>query len=105
MLARAQDCERAVVTGNRRTSRARLALVARHGGIAKVDTPCALQQVSTNRCHVADLRRSALQDRLRQYRIVLLHLEMTRQTGIANGRSNLQAAIGHDFNLVEWQAI
>src|SRR5260221_5380909 len=66
MIARAQNSERTIMTSNSRASAAGLALVARHRGIAEVDTTCALQQVPTNRSHVADLSRSALQDRLRQ---------------------------------------
>src|SRR5438132_5586440 len=105
MITRAKNGERAIVTGNGWASAARLALVARHSGIAEVDTPCALQEIPTNRSHVTDLRRSALQDRQRQNRIILLHLRVIREIGIANGSSNLQSAIGHEFNLVEWQAI
>src|SRR6266478_9388977 len=105
MLTRAKNGERAIVTGNGWASATRLALVARHRGIAEVDTTCALQQVPTNSSHIADLSRSALQYRLRQNRIILLHLRVIREIGIANGSSDLQSAIGHEFNLVEWQAI
>src|SRR6266404_6822439 len=105
MLTRAKNGERAIVTGNGWASGARLALVAWHGGVAEVDTTCALQQVSTNSSHIADLSRSALQYRLRQNRIILLHLRMICEIRIANGSSDLQSAIGHEFNLVERQAI
>src|SRR6266478_7697681 len=105
MLTRAKNGERAIVTGNGWATGARLALVAWHRSVAEVDTTCALQQVPTNSSHIADLIRSALQYRLRQNRIILLHLRVIREIGIANGSSDLQSAIGHEFNLVEWQAI
>src|SRR5260370_40698993 len=71
----------------------------------EVDATCALEQVSTNSSHIADLSRSALQYRLRQNRIILLHLRVICEIRIANGSSDLQSAIGHEFNLGEWQAI
>src|SRR5260370_36187428 len=71
----------------------------------EVDATCALEQVSTNSSHIADLSRSALQYRLRQNRIILLHLRVICEIRIANGSSDLQSAIGDEFNLVERQAI
>src|SRR5215470_3943162 len=79
VLTRAQNGKRAIVAGDSRAAATGLALVARHSGVAEVDAACSLQEVSADGRHVADLRRSALQDGLRQNGIVLLHLVMIRQ--------------------------
>jgi hypothetical protein len=55
MFAYAQDGERAIVAGDRRTSSARLALVAGHRGIAEIDASRALEQVAADGSHIADL--------------------------------------------------
>src|SRR6266404_9737155 len=65
MFACTQDCERTIVAGDRWTPTAGLALVAGHGRITEVDTTCALQQVAAERRHISDLRRGAVQSRLR----------------------------------------
>src|SRR5678815_6046808 len=105
MLARAEDGERAIVARDRRTASAGLAFVARHCGVAEVNAAGALQQVSGNRRHVTDLRRSALQYRLRQHGIIALHFWVIREIRVACSSANLQSAIGHDFDLVERQSI
>ena len=55
MIASAQNRKRAIVTSDRWAATAWLALVAGHGCVAEVHAACALQQVATNCCHVADL--------------------------------------------------
>ena len=67
------------MTGDCWASATGFALVARHGGVAEVDAAGSLQQVSADGGHVADLRRRALQDRLRQNRIILLYLGVVRE--------------------------
>ena len=71
MFARAEDGEATVDAGDRRAAGARLALVARHRGVAEVHAARSLQQVARRRRHVAKLRRRAAQKRLRQHRIIL----------------------------------
>ena len=65
VLTRAQDGMDAVVPIDRRAARPGMALVAGVGGIAKVIAARALQEVPPGRRHVAELRRSPRQQRLR----------------------------------------
>src|SRR5262249_29576763 len=61
LVARSEDGQRPIVSGDGRTPGAGLALVARHRGVAEVDAASALKQVPPDSRHVADLRRGSLQ--------------------------------------------
>jgi len=64
-----------------------------------------LQQIAADRSHIADLRRSALQDRLRQELNSLSAPSGIGEIRIANDGSDLQSTIGMSSILIEWQAI
>src|SRR5262245_42413539 len=60
MFACAEHGEHPIVASNRRAAGTRLALVARHGRVTKVDAASALQEIAGRRRHVAKLRGSSL---------------------------------------------
>ena len=68
------------------------ALVAGQIGLGtKVRTPGALQQIAAHRGHVAQLRRRALLQRLRDGGVILPHAVMLRHVAHARQRPNRQA--------------
>jgi hypothetical protein len=92
VFTRAKDGKRSIVTANRGTSCARLALVARMRRIAEVHAAGALQQVARRRCHVAQLRRCAGEQRLREHRIIPLDSRMMSDRRVSRQRAEDQAA-------------
>src|SRR6266700_4643177 len=62
-----QDGQVAVITLARRTTTARLTLVARLRDILEVDTTCTLQQIPTGCGQVAQLARGTRKQRLREH--------------------------------------
>jgi hypothetical protein len=59
LLAGAQDRVATIIAVDCQTAPARLALVARQGGVAEIATAGALHEVAVNRVRVPDLRRGA----------------------------------------------
>jgi len=100
-LAGAEDGQRAVVAFDGRATRARLALVAGHGVVAEVHAAGALQEVAAGGGHVAQLRRGAGEQRLRQHPVAARDGRMVGEVGVANQRADLQAAVGELLHLVE----
>ena len=85
----------AVDPADGRTAAARLPLVARRARVIKIQAPGPLKQIAAGRGHVAKLRRSAGQDRIRQQRVFRSHRFVVCQIGIRHQRPDPQAsAIG-----------
>ena len=82
-----------------------LALVAGHRGVAEIHAARPLQQVAGGRRHVAQLCRSAGEDRLRQHRIVALHGRVVGEIGVAHRGADLQPAVRRRLDLVQRQAV
>ena len=93
MLARAKDRETAIEAIDRRATRARLALVARHRGVAEIDATRPLQQVAAGRGHIANLRRVRRLESLRKERGNSCAREVMGQVRIAHRRTNRQPAV------------
>ena len=88
MFARAENRQAAIHAGDRGATGARLALVARHRGVAEIHAARALQQIAGSRRHVAKLHRRAAQDRFGKNGVVLANERVTRQVRIADHRTN-----------------
>ena len=72
---------------------ARLALIAGRRGVVEVRAARALQEIAAGRGHVAQLRRSAGEDRARQQRIALGDQRVVGEVGIRHQRADAQAAV------------
>src|SRR3982751_1341282 len=66
LIAGSENGERAIASGDGRTTSSRLAFIARHRGITKIDTPRSLQKVPSGGSHVTKLTRGACENRLRE---------------------------------------
>lgn len=93
-LAGAENRMHAVVPLQGRTAAAGLALVAGHARVVEVRAARALQQVARGRRLVADLPRSASQQRLGQQRVVLAHTAVGSQVAVAYLGTDTQATLG-----------
>src|SRR5947208_498355 len=89
MLARTENGFGAVDALQSGAAAARLALVARHGGVAEVRTACALQDVASNGRHVAQLARGREKQRLTHDWIALANPRVPRD--IAHARETAEA--------------
>src|SRR5580692_12457692 len=111
VLAGAQDRVGPVEAFERSATRSRSALVAcvsagcSRAGIAEVSASRSLQQVPAGGGHVAQLGGSSGQKRLRKYRIIVLHVGIPGEVGIANQGADAQASAGEPLNFVQWQEI
>ena len=103
--ARPEDGECAVLPVDRRASRARLALVARHGGVAEVHASRALEQVPTRCRNVAELGRRAREKRFRQHAIVAYDRRIVRQCRVAYERADSQPSLLHALDRVQSQLV
>jgi len=95
----------AIAPVTRTATGARLALVAGRGGVVEVVATGALQQVAAGAGHVAQLRRCPGKNRLAQQRIALFDLRVPGQVGVANQRTDAQAALGGLLDLAQRQAV
>ena len=83
----------------RRAPRACRPLVAlRHADVAKVSAAGSLEEVSADRRHVADLRRRARQQRLRQHGRAGDDLRVVREVAVFHERADPEAASGQLFD-------
>ena len=105
VIARAEDGQAAIAAGDRRTTCPGLALVAGHGGVAKIHAAGSLQQIAGCRRHVAKLRRCTGQDGLRQDGVVTLDCRMVGEIRIADRGADFQPAVRRRLDLVEWQTV
>lgn len=83
-LAGPEDRVHARIPLERRASSARIAPVAPAGEVAKVRAARPLQEIAAEGGHVAELRRSARQQRLREGGPALHHAGMMRQRGVGD---------------------
>lgn len=100
--------ENGVVFGqpaNGRTAGARVAFVARGGMVVEIHAARALQQVAAIAGHVANLRRSAGQNRRAQQGVTRFDLRVICGVGIARQRTQAQTAIGLGADAVQRQPI
>ena len=102
-LARAEDRVHAVEAVDRRAAAARLAFVAGRRGVVEVIAARPLQEVAAGRRHVAQLLRSAREDRAREQRIALLDQRMIGEVGIRHERADAHAAVRGLLDLVQRQ--
>ena len=91
VLARAQDRVHAVEAVDRGTAGPRLALVAGRGRVVEVGAARPLHQVAARRRHVAELRRGARQDGLRQQRVAPLDLRVVGDVRVRHERAESAA--------------
>ena len=73
-------------------------LVTACGGIAVVHTSCLLQEIARRRRHVAQLRRCAGEQGLRQHRIPGLHCLVVCDVGVACEGADLQPTVRGRFD-------
>ena len=105
MLARAQDRVHAVDAVDRGAAGARLALVARRGGVVEVQAARALQQIAAVGRHVAQLRRRAGEDRIGEQRIARLDLRVVGDVAVGHQRAEPQPAVLGLLDRVERQSV
>ena len=111
VVAGAQDRVRAIEAVHCSASRARRALVAAVAarracvGLAEVRAARALQQVAAGGRHVAELRRCAGKERLRQYCVGFLHIRIPGEIRVAHHGADAEAAIGQLLDLVEREQV
>src|SRR5581483_5734486 len=91
--AAAEQRRLAVLAAKRAATGPRLALVAGQVGGAKVRTAGPLQQISADRCHVADLAACAVRDRMRDQPVLAEHLRIACNLTQARERSELESLI------------
>ena len=82
----------AVEAVDRVAALARAALVAARGVVIEIGAARALQEIAADRRHVADLRRSAGEDRLREQGKALAHTPVGRDRGVLHAGADQQAA-------------
>ena len=82
-----------------------LAFVAGLVGVVEIGAAGALQQIAGGRRLVAQLPRSAGEQRARQHPIVAPHARVGGEVGVAHQRADPQAAIGASLDLVEREAV
>src|SRR6516225_1047121 len=93
-----------VLTIDGRAAASRLALVARSVYVAKISAPGSLQQVPPDARHVANLGRSALQQRLGNHRIVGSNLRMHGGVAHLLKRTDTQSVCAH-FDSAHQQSV
>jgi hypothetical protein len=89
----------------RTAAAAGLPLVARLVGVVEVGAAGALQQIAGGRRLVAQLARSAGEQRARQHAVVAPDAIVGGEVGVANQGADAQAAIGRRLDLVEREAV
>jgi hypothetical protein len=104
MVAGAQDGMDPIESDQRRTSRTRLALVARFGNVVEIIATRPLQQIATRSGLVAQLRACTSQQRSAEHPVMLPHPRIGREVAVSHHRTDPQAALGGVFNLIERQA-
>jgi len=104
-LAGADYAQLAAETTDGSAATAGLALVARHVGVVKIGASGPLKQVACRCRLVAQLSRSARQQRAAQHAIVAAHRLVGRQVSIADQRADAQSALWRRFDPVEAQMI
>ena len=103
-LAGAQDGVHAVVAAQRRAAAARLAFVAGHGDVIEIRAARALQEIAGRGRLVAELRRGAVQQGLRQHGIALTDPGIGREVGVAHQGTDAEAAVGRLDDVAQGQA-
>jgi hypothetical protein len=100
---RAEDSVLPVHAMDRRTAAAGRAFVARRRGVVEIPAARPLQQVAAGRGHVAQLLRSARQDRARQQRVAALDHRVVRKIAVRHERADPQAAVRRFLDPLERQ--
>ncbi len=93
VLAGSEDGMDSVHTVDRRTTGSRRTLVARRRRIVEVVAAGALQEVAAHTGRVAELRRSAGQDRTREQRITLLDPDVVRDLRVGRQRPEAEPTV------------
>ena len=83
-IVHCKDCVHPIEAVERRAAGAGHAFIARFGSVIEIGTSRALQKIARRRRLVAQLGRSAGQQRARQHRVALPNAGIGRQIRIAN---------------------
>jgi len=82
-------------------ARAGLALIASAGDVVKISTTRPLQQIAADGRGIAKLRRSPGQQRFGDGWIARCEIGIVRQIGIADERTDTEAAVSQAFDAIE----
>src|SRR5689334_11029201 len=91
--AAAEQRRLAVLAAKRAATGPRLALVAGQVSGAEIRTAGPLQQISADRCHVADLAACAVRDRMRDQPVLAEHLRIACDIAQARKRAELETFV------------
>src|SRR5216683_7514714 len=101
VLTGTQDCVYAIVTIDGGAPRSGIALVTGIRSIPKVITASTLKEIAACGGHIAELRRRARKQRLREHRIDLLNDRVVGKITIANHGPDSHASVRQLLNFIE----